>query len=66
MTNYWIGGANGDWFADANWSEGKAPPSKGWVDVLAGKPDGSAVTINVAQANATQITTLKVGSNATL
>jgi len=66
MTNYWIGGVNGDWFAAANWSEGVAPPNKGWVDVLAGKPDGSAVTINVAQANATQITTLKVGSNATL
>ncbi|GBQ93206.1 Hint domain-containing protein [Gluconobacter albidus] len=66
MTNYWIGGVNGDWFAAANWSEGVAPPNKGWVDILAGKPDGSAVTINVAQANATQITTLKVGSNATL
>ncbi|MFT9365121.1 MAG: Hint domain-containing protein [Gluconobacter sp.] len=66
MTNYWIGGATGDWFTATNWSEGTAPPNKGWVDVLAGKQDGSAVTINVAQANATQITTLKVGTNATL
>lgn len=66
MTNYWVGGATGDWFVAANWSDGKAPPAEAWVDVQAGKSDGSTVTINFAQADATQINSLTVGSNATL
>lgn len=66
MTNYWAGGATGDWFAAANWSETKVPQNYGWDNVVAGTSDNRAVTITAAQANATNFGTLTVNANATL
>ncbi|MBS1102806.1 Hint domain-containing protein [Gluconobacter sp. Dm-62] len=67
MTNYWVGGATGDWFTAANWSKNTVPQNVGYDDVVAGTSDGkTAVTINDSQASATQIGTLTVSSNATL
>ncbi|QQX90439.1 hypothetical protein IGS75_09585 [Gluconobacter sphaericus] len=66
MTNYWKGGATGNWFVAANWSEGKVPQDYGWDSVVAGTSDNATVTINAAQANSTNFGTLTVATNATL
>lgn len=66
MTNYWKGGATGNWFAAANWNDNNVPQDKAWIDVLAGNPDGSAVTIAFATASATTLQKVTVAANATL
>ncbi|GEC61844.1 hypothetical protein GOX01_21750 [Gluconobacter oxydans] len=66
MTNYWKGGATGNWFAAANWNDSNVPQDKAWIDVLAGNPDGSAVTIAFATASATTLQKVTVAANATL
>lgn len=66
MTNYWIGGATGNWFAATNWNDGNVPQDKAWIEVLAGKSDGSAVTIDFATASATTLQKVTVAANATL
>lgn len=66
MTNYWKGGATGNWFVAANWSAGQVPQDHGWDSVVAGTSDNATVTINAAQANSTNFGTLTVATNATL
>ncbi|GBR44829.1 Hint domain-containing protein [Gluconobacter roseus] len=66
MTNYWMGGATGDWFVAANWTTNTVPQSANWDDVVAGTADNQTVTITATQANAKNFGTLTVNPNATL